>query len=287
MKILVTGKSGQVGYELERSLQCCGQVHAVDRSQLDLADLDQVRRVIRDVRPDLIVNPAAYTAVDLAETEQELAMRINGETPGVMAEEAKRLGAALIHYSTDYVFNGQQPSPYQETDPTDPINTYGRTKLAGEEAIRAVGGRHMILRTSWVYGMRGKNFLLTMLRLAQERSELRVVGDQHGAPTWSVMLADMTARVAEQAKAASDSVQWWEENGGVYHLSSAGSTTWAGFAHRILENAGLATRVTPITTAEYPVPAKRPQYSMLCTDKFAKRFGPLPQWSESLRRCQS
>ncbi len=237
MKILLTGKTGQVGYELERSLQGLGEIIALDRSQMDLANLDQVRDVIRAIKPDLIINPAAYTAVDKAESEPELAMRINGEAPGVMAEEAKKLGAAMIHYSTDYVFDGSKTTPYVETDPTCPINVYGATKLAGEQAIQAAGIPHLILRTSWVYGMRGKNFLLTMLRLAQERDELRIVADQHGAPTWCRTIADTTAHIVAQAKGAQHAQDWWQERSGIYHLTAQGQTTWYGFTQAILENA--------------------------------------------------
>jgi dTDP-4-dehydrorhamnose reductase len=201
MKILLTGASGQVGYELERSLQSIGEVVALDRTRCDLSDLDQVRDVVRALRPGLIVNPAAYTAGDKAETEAALAHRINAEAPAVMAAEAQRLGAAMVHYSTDYVFDGTKSGPYLETDATNPINVYGQSKLAGELAIAASGAPHLILRTSWVYGMRGKNFLLTMLRLGRERDELRVVADQHGAPTWSRTIADTTAALLAQARA--------------------------------------------------------------------------------------
>lgn len=287
MKILLTGRTGQVGYELERSLQGLGEVVAVDRSQMDLANLDQVRDVIRQVKPTLIVNPAAYTAVDLAESEPELAMRINGEAPAVMAEEAKKLGAAMIHYSTDYVFDGTKLSPYLESDPTNPVNVYGRTKLAGEQAIQDAGVRHLILRTSWVYGMRGKNFLLTVLRLAQQREELRIVGDQHGSPTWCRTIADTTARAILQAR---DSVDWWEQKGGLYHLTAQGQTTWAGLAESILTNIPLARKpiVTKITTPEYPVPARRPANSVMSCEKIMSnmQFG-LPAWNTALQLCQS
>ena len=201
MKILLTGKNGQVGYELERTLQSLGEVTAVDSDQMDLTNLDQVRAVIRSVKPGLIVNPAAYTAVDSAEAEPELAMRINGEAPGVMAEEAKRLGAAMIHYSTDYVFDGSKIGSYTEDDLPNPINVYGHTKLAGEQAVQAAGIPYLILRTSWVYGLRGKNFLLTVRRLMQERDELRIVADQHGTPTWCRTLADTTANIVAQLMA--------------------------------------------------------------------------------------
>jgi dTDP-4-dehydrorhamnose reductase len=288
MRILLTGKTGQVGSRLERSLQGLGEIVAVDRSVMDLADLDQVRDVIRDVRPNIIVNPAAYTAVDKAESEPGLALRVNGEAPGVMMEEAKRLGAALIHFSTDYVFDGRKRSPYVETDPTGPINVYGRTKLAGEQAIQQVAGRYMILRTSWVYGTHGKNFLRTILRLAGERDELRIVGDQHGAPTSSATLADVTATIIRQATSTADSDAWWAENAGVYHASAGGNTTWAGFAQQIVENANLAAsvRVIPIATSEYPLPALRPQYSVMSTEKLATRFTSMPDWATALKQCQ-
>lgn len=281
MKILLTGSTGQVGYELERSLQGLGEVVAVDRSRMDLANLDQVRSVIREVKPQLIVNPAAYTAVDKAESEPDLAHRINAEAPGVMAEEAKKLGAALVHYSTDYVFPGNDPGARVETDATAPVNVYGASKLAGEQAIAAAGVPHLILRTSWVYGMRGKNFLLTMLRLAKEREELRVVNDQHGAPTWSRTIADTTALVLAQARGA----DWWDEHSGIYHLSSQGQTTWFGFTQAILQQAGSNCRVVPITSAEYPVPAKRPEFSVLSSERLQEKFCRLPSWEEALRLC--
>jgi dTDP-4-dehydrorhamnose reductase len=287
MKILLTGRTGQVGYELERSLQGLGEIIAVDRGQMDLSNLDQVRDVIRQIKPTLIINPAAYTAVDLAESEQELAMRINGEAPAIMAEEAKKLGAAMIHYSTDYVFDGTKTSPYVETDPTNPVNVYGRTKLAGELAIQNAGIRYLILRTSWIYGMRGKNFLLTALRLAQHRDELRIVGDQHGSPTWCRTIADTTARAILQAQGSTD---WWEQKGGMYHLTAQGQTTWAGLTEAILQNASLSKKptVTRITTQEYPAPAKRPENSVMSCEKLMNnlQFG-LPTWDRALQLCQS
>ncbi|HEY1042330.1 MAG TPA: dTDP-4-dehydrorhamnose reductase [Telluria sp.] len=283
MKILLTGSSGQVGYELERSLQALGEVVAVDRARMDLSDLDQVREVVRAVKPDLIVNPAAYTAVDRAESEPELARRINALAPGVMAEEAKRLGAAMVHYSTDYVFDGSKQGAYVETDATNPVNVYGQTKLEGEQLIAAAGIDHLILRTSWVYGMRGKNFLLTMLRLAKERDELRVVDDQHGAPTWSRTIADTTTVLLAQARVDG----WWERHGGIYHLSSRGETTWCGFTRAIIENAGLDCRVVPISSAEYPVPARRPANSLMNADKLTAHLCALPHWKTSLGLCMS
>ena len=283
MKILLTGASGQVGHELQRSLQGLGEVIAVDRTRMDLADLDQVRDVIRAVRPGLIVNPAAYTAVDRAETEGELAQRINAEAPAVMAAEARLLGAAMVHYSTDYVFDGSKPGPYVETDATNPINVYGRTKLAGEQAIIDSGVAHLIFRTSWVYGMRGSNFLLTMLRLARERSQLRVVADQIGAPTWSRTIADSTALVLAQAQGGG--AGWWQQHGGIYHLSSQGSTGWNGFTEEIIARAGLRCEVLPITSAEYPTAARRPANSRLDGGKLMQQLCRLPEWREALALC--
>lgn len=293
-RILLTGASGQVGYELARSLQCAGEVIALDRNGMDLSDLDQVRSVIRELKPDLIVNPAAYTAVDQAEREPELAMRINGVAPGVMAEEAARLGAAMIHYSTDYVYSGAKETPYTEADPTAPLNVYGRTKLAGEEAIRAAGIPHLILRTSWVYGMRGKNFLLTIMRLARERDALRIVSDQHGAPTWCRTIADATATIVTQAGADwndgndADAAQWWERHSGVYHLAAQGRTTWHGFAEVILRHPSVASTVPvyPIAASEYPVPAQRPVSSVMSCELLMSRFCRLPRWDHALRLCQ-
>jgi len=283
MKVLLTGSTGQVGYELARSLQGVGEVVAVDRNVMDLSNLDQVRDVIRSVKPQLIVNPAAYTAVDKAESEPELAFRINGEAPGVMAEEAKKLGAALVHYSTDYVFDGSQPAPRVENDAIGPLSVYGASKLAGEQAIAAAGIPHLIFRTSWVYGMRGKNFLLTMLRLAKERDELRVVADQHGAPTWSRTIADTTAQVLSQAHAGGR--EWWMQNSGIYHLSAQGQTTWHEFTEAIIQEAGLSCKVLPITTADYPTPAKRPQYSVMSSERLMARFCHLPDWKTALQLC--
>jgi dTDP-4-dehydrorhamnose reductase len=283
MKVLLTGSTGQVGYELARSLQGVGEVVAVDRAVMDLSDLDQVRDVIRRVKPGLIVNPAAYTAVDRAESEPQLAHRINAEAPGVMAREAALLGAALVHYSTDYVFDGSMPSARVEDDPTGPLNVYGASKLAGEQAIAAAGIGHLIFRTSWVYGMRGKNFLLTMLRLAGERDELRVVADQHGAPTWSRTIADTTAQVLAQARAGGG--DWWTRNSGVYHLSAQGQTSWFEFTEAIVEIAALDCRVLPISSADYPTPAKRPQYSVMSSERLMRRFCHLPHWKQALRLC--
>jgi dTDP-4-dehydrorhamnose reductase len=293
MKILLIGRSGQVGYELERSLQGLGQVVAVDRARMDLANPDQLREVIRTVQPALIVNPAAYTAVDLAEREQDLAMRINAEAPAVMAEEARKLGASLIHYSTDYVFDGSKGGPYVEDDQPNPQNVYGRSKLAGEQAIRASGVSHLILRTSWVYGMRGRNFLRTVQRLAQERDELRIVADQFGAPTWCRTIAETTAHIVMKlqsngsANRQSIAIDAWREFSGLYHLTAQGRTSWHGFTQAIVQHASTARKpiVTPIATSDYPLPATRPRNSVLSSDKLMKAFCGLPDWDHALSLC--
>lgn len=287
-RILLTGRTGQVGYELHRSLQGLGEIIALDRSQMDLANLAQVRDVIRAVKPDLIVNPAAYTAVDKAESEPELAMRINAEAPALMAQEANRLGAAMIHYSTDYVFDGSKQTPYTEDDPTCPINVYGATKLAGEQAIQAAGIPHLILRTSWVYGMRGKNFLLTMMRLAQERDALRIVADQYGAPTWCRTIADTTAHIVAQFHGAGPGSQMWQERSGIYHLTAQGKTTWYDFTKAILAHPSITKKptLTPIETKDYPLPARRPANSVLCCERLTSAFCGLPDWEVALGLCQ-
>ncbi len=290
LKILLTGTNGQVGHELERSLQGLGKVFAPPRQQMDLANPDQLRAVIREMAPDLIINPAAYTAVDLAESEPELAMRINAEAPGLMAEEAARLGATLIHFSTDYVFDGSKAGAYLETDATNPVSVYGKTKLAGEQAVLAADCAHLILRTSWVYGMRGKNFLLTMLRLMRERDTLRVVADQFGAPTWSRTLAEVCAHALAQslhASTARSRHDWWRERSGIYHVTAQGQTSWHGFTEAILAQAGLdkPVLVQPIATQDYPTPARRPANSALSCAKFMQQFCGLPQWDAALALC--
>ena len=288
MKILVTGINGQVGFELHRSLQALGEVVAVARAQMDLSKLQQVRDVIRAVRPDLIVNPAAYTAVDQAENERELAFRINGEAPAVMAEEAKKLGAGLVHFSTDYVFDGSKVGPYVETDPTCPVNVYGASKLAGEQAIIAAGVPHLILRTSWVYGMRGKNFLLTVLRLAAERDQLRIVGDQFGSPTWSRTIADTTAQLLARLDAREGLLAAMAGGqGGIYHLTASGSTSWHGFTEQIVAHPSVANKpqVTAIATHEYPLPARRPHNSVMAAGRLAAQGIHLPGWQTALGLC--
>jgi dTDP-4-dehydrorhamnose reductase len=285
MKILLTGKNGQVGWELQRTLATLGEVVAVDRRGMDLANPDSIRNSIRAARPDLIVNAAAYTAVDKAESEADLAMAINGIAPGVMAEEAKRLGAAMVHYSTDYVFDGTKAALYAEEDAPNPLNVYGVTKLAGEQAVQAAGIPHLIFRTSWVYGLRGKNFLLTILRLAQERDELKIVDDQIGAPTWSRLIAEATAQILAQRRANLSEVS------GLYHLTSDGQTSWHGFARAILDQSGLAVikplpRLVPIPGVDYPLPAPRPCNSGLNNKKMQQVFGlALPAWDTALTLC--
>jgi dTDP-4-dehydrorhamnose reductase len=285
MKILLTGVTGQVGWELQRTLMTVGEVIAVGREQIDLAQPDTIRRTIREVKPDLIVNAAAYTAVDKAESELELAMVINGIAPGAIAEEAKQVGAAIIHYSTDYVFDGSKATAYTELDQPNPQNIYGKTKLAGEQAIASVGVPHLILRTSWVYGLRGKNFLLTMLRLAQEREEIRVVDDQIGAPTWSRIIAEVTAQIISQSpQHVSDFIA---SKSGIYNLTASGQTSWYGFAQAILaddiKQIRKLQRLIAITTEEYPTTASRPAYSLLDSAKLSNTFGlVLPDWEKSL-----
>lgn len=287
--ILVTGVNGQVGFELRRALQGLGRIVAADRASFDLASPESIRSFVRQLRPEVIVNAAAYTAVDQAETEVASARAINADAPSVLAEEAKRLGGLLVHYSTDYVFDGASTEAYLEDDPVNPQNVYGATKLDGELGIVASGCSHLIFRTSWVYGQRGRNFLLTMLRLARERSELRIVADQIGAPTWSASIAAMTASVVAQGVAdAAGMADWAHRKTGIYHLCSTGSTSWAGFAEAIFEQANLknAPRVIPIATSEYPVPARRPLNSRLDTSKLARAFGLVPpHWRDALAIC--
>jgi dTDP-4-dehydrorhamnose reductase len=285
MRILVTGKDGQVGWELQRTLSPLGEVIAYGRAQLDLANADQLRECVRAVQPQWIVNAAAYTAVDRAEQEESLALAINGQAPGVLAEEAQRLDAGMIHFSTDYVFAGDKASPYVETDPTSPLSAYGRSKLEGERRIEAVGGRHWTFRTSWVYAARGKNFLLTMLKLANQRPRLRVVADQIGAPTWSRMIAEGVALFVMRQTARADSPS------GIYHLTAGGQTSWHGFAEHIIRGGaerGLCPMVPvdAIATTDYPTPARRPANSVLGSGRLQQTLGlQLPHWQQSLSLC--
>ena len=283
MKILLTGARGQISRELRRTLAPLGELVSCDRTTLDLSNPDSIRSAVRQVRPALVVNAAAYTAVDRAESEPELAMAINGIAPGILAEEAKRLGAAIVHYSTDYVFDGEKEGPYTEDDTPNPINVYGRTKLAGEQALMAVGAPFLIFRTSWIYGNRGHNFMLTIRRLAAERSELRVVSDQFGAPTWSRFVAEATALSIACTRAKI------EDFGGIYHLACAGHASWCDFAAAIVHQMpaqGTLANVVGIRTTEYPTPARRPHNSVFSCERLKRRFGiELPPWEVGLALC--
>ena len=279
MRILVTGAGGQVGRELATWLKPHGKVIALDRSALDLADPDAIVATMRSVRPALVVNAAAYTAVDNAERDRDAAFAINARAPGVLAEEAKRQDALLVHYSTDYVFDGTATRPYREDDPVAPMSVYGESKLEGERAIAASGVHALVLRTSWVYGLTGRNFLLTIRRLAAEREELRIVADQTGVPNWARMLARATAGVVAQGLPS------LVARSGLYHLSATGSTTWHGFARTIVGDVA-RPRVVPIATHEYPLPARRPAYAVLDASRFAATFGlALPDWRDALAAC--
>ena len=283
MRIVITGRNGQVGDALLQSLDGLGDVIALDRAQLDLADADAIRTALRELQPSIVINAAAYTAVDAAESDEAMAFRINGEAPRVIAEEAERLGAALIHYSTDYVFDGSKDGPWLEDDVPAPLSAYGRSKLAGEQAIAEVGGTHLILRCSWVYGLTGKNFLLTMLKLAEIRDALSIVDDQIGAPTWSRTIADATAGIIRDAGEPAQLAA----HTGIYHLCAGGHTSWYGFAQAIFAHPSVTRRpaLHPIPTAGYPTPATRPRNSMLNTDKFRRSFGDLPAWDDALAEC--
>ena len=294
MRILLLGKNGQVGWELQRALAPLGELVALDRHGGqglcgDLADLDALAATVREIAPDAIVNAAAYTAVDKAESEPELALRINGEAPGVLAREAARLGAWLVHYSTDYVFDGSGESPWREDAPTGPLSVYGRSKLAGELAIAASGARALVFRTSWVYAARGGNFARTMLRLARERDQLRVITDQIGAPTGAELIADVTAHALHQALGSADGATL----SGVYHLAAAGETSWCDYARFVLHQAELAGetlkvghgQIEAIPTTAYPTPAQRPLNSRLDTRKLCETFGlHLPHWQAGVAR---
>ena len=286
MKILLTGKNGQVGFELKRSLAPLGEIVAVDHAECDLSHPEAIRRMVRQTRPDIIVNPAAYTAVDKAEAEPELAAAVNATAPGILAEEAAHLGALLVHYSTDYVFDGAMAGAYQETDATNPQSVYGRTKCDGEVAVRHANARHLILRTSWVVGAHGGNFAKTMLKLAAERDSLNVVADQWGAPTSAALLADITAHLVRQYHNAPEAFPY-----GTYHCVAWGETNWCDYARFVIGEAiraGRPIKVTPeavraITTADYPTPARRPANSRLDTNSLKTTFGlELPHWQVGL-----
>ncbi len=293
MKILLLGKNGQVGWELQRSLAPLGELVALDRHSTDhcgdLSNLEGIRATVRQVRPDLIVNAAAYTAVDKAESDVSTAHTVNAEAPGVLAEAAQTAGAWLVHYSTDYVFDGSGSKPWREDDPTGPLNVYGRSKLQGEKRIIAMCKKHLILRTSWVYAARGGNFAKTMLRLARERDRLSVVNDQFGAPTGADLLADVTAHMALAARHGGSAA-------GVYHVAAAGETSWHGYARYVVEHATKSgmplltslSAVDPVSTAAFPTPAVRPGNSRLNTAKLRESFGlTLPKWQQGVARMLS
>jgi len=288
LKILVTGKNGQVGFELQRALAPLGQVVAIDQADCDLADAEAIRALVRRIGPDVIVNPAAYTAVDKAEADQDTAFAVNAEAPRVFGEEAARLGALVVHFSTDYVFNGSKEGAYAETDTPDPQSVYGRTKYDGERALAGANPRHLILRTSWVVGAHGGNFAKTMLRLAAEREQLNVVADQFGAPTSASLLADLTAHLVRQYQSKGGNAFPY----GTYHVVAGGETSWCDYARFVIAEALAAGRqlkttpdkVFPLSTADYPTPAKRPANSRLDTARFRSTFGLiLPEWQDGVR----
>jgi len=286
MRILIIGADGQIGWELCRALGDTHDVLATTRSQIDMTDFDSIRGAIRQYQPQLVINAAGYTAVDRAEQEPQLAMTVNGEAVGVIGEECRKLSAAVIHYSTDYVFDGTSSTVYLPTSPANPISAYGLSKLAGEKALRASGANHLILRTCWVYGGRGNNFLITMLRLGRERPELRIVNDQTGSPTWSRDIAHATADIIDRSIRPDSAEVRFPGGSGIHHLAASGQTTWFDFAGRIFELAGFTPlpRLIPITAAQYAAPAKRPAFSVLDCSSAAQTFGiRLPNWQDSLR----
>jgi dTDP-4-dehydrorhamnose reductase len=301
--ILLIGANGQIGRELSRRLVEVGEVTACDRQRLDLKNAADIRNAVQAVRPDWIVNAAAYTAVDQAETDAEIARAVNSDAPAILAEEAKRIRALLVHYSTDYVFDGKKAEPYIETDQPNPLNIYGQTKLEGERAIEQSGGRYLIFRTSWVYATAGRNFLLKILQLATLREEIRIVCDQIGAPTSAAEIAKATVRVLETLKGPETKASMPVDHGSTYHMTAEGQTSWYEFAKAIIEEAKSAPsappwllaatnnlplivqRIVPINTSDYPTPAKRPLYSVLSSERLSQAFGvQLPNWRAQLRR---
>lgn len=284
MKILINGQHGQVSQELQRHLSHLGELVVLGREQLDLAQPEQIRQQVQRIRPDLIINAAAHTAVDQAESEPELAFAINASAPGILAEQALELGVPLIHYSTDYVFDGSKPAPYTEDDAPNPLGVYGKSKLAGEQAISAVQGQHLILRTSWVYSTHGRNFLLTMQRLLQEKPEMRIVADQIGAPTWAGTIARSTLALIERWQAGNPGA--W----GTYHLTAQGETSWFGFAQAIgealREQGKPCANLLPIPSSDYPTPAARPLNSRLDCSRLQREWGvSQADWQTALREC--
>lgn len=286
MRILLFGRDGQVGYELQRSLSTLSELFSPERSEADFTmPADELSSMVKQYKPDLVVNAAAYTAVDKAEQEAELAYQINAQAPGTLANVCKALNIPLIHFSTDYVFNGDARSAWHEEDETGPLNVYGLSKLQGEQAVQDSGAAHLILRTSWVYGSRGQNFLRTMRRLAAEKEKLSIVDDQFGAPTWSRHLAEAVSHIVAMSHKQGD--EFWHRNSGIYHLSGGGQCSWCEFAQAIFDLMQTSGRtvpvVTPINTEAYPTPARRPKFSVLNNLKIKNQFGiSLPHWRDSL-----
>jgi dTDP-4-dehydrorhamnose reductase len=283
VRILLVGKLGQVGWELRRTLAPLGTVAAIDFPEIDLSNAESTSSAVRKARPQVIVNAAAYTSVDQAETEPDLCRRINALGPAILAEEAKRAGALLVHFSTDYVFDGMKNTPYTEDDQPNPWGAYGRAKLFGDQAIQQSGCDHLIFRLCWVYGIRGRNFLLTILRLAREKEELRVVADQFGCPSWSRLIAEASTLALNKVLSSPDRGCF----SGIYNLASSGHTNWHDFASRIVKlmphDQVKCRAVQPIPTSEYPLPARRPAYSVLSCEKLKRVFGlQLPSWDETL-----
>ena len=287
MRILLLGKNGQLGWELHRTLQPLGKIFAVDYPEIDLTSADSIFKTIREYQPELIINAAAYTDVDRAESEPEIAMAVNGLAPGLLAEQAKTLGAALIHYSTDYVFDGKKGSPYVETDTPNPINVYGRSKLAGEQAVTKVEDVYLIFRTSWVYSLHRKSFVTKVLRWSRKKQTMRIVSDQIGSPTWARMLAEITAQVL--AKASGDVVHWIKDHKGIYHLAGRGAASRLEWGQAILHydphsEEQITQEVQSASTAEFPTPAQRPLLTALSCERFQNTFGLIvPDWKETIR----
>ena len=288
MKILLTGKTGQIGEELNNIVGDLGNLITVDKEQLDLSKPNSIEPVILDIKPDIIINPAAYTAVDKAEEEPDLAMTVNAIAPGLLAKAARKVGAGLIHYSTDYVFDGCSEIPYKEEDPPNPLNVYGKTKLAGEKALAEAGVPFLIIRTGWVYSLHGKSFLRTIKKLAEEKDIIQVVDDQIGAPTWARSVALKTHQILKQCS----NKKWLETKdpslSGIFHLTCQGKTSWHGFARKVLNisNASQNIKLIAIPTSDYPTPATRPSNSLLNNEKIQKVFGlDMPHWEDALKDC--
>ena len=286
MRILLIGKNGQVGWELNHLLSSIGTVFAMSKKQMDLSKPETLSPVIQEIHPDIIINAAAYTAVDKAESEPELAMTINGIAPGVIAQEAKKIGAGMVHYSTDYVFDGKSTSPYKEKDLPCPLSVYGKSKLAGDKGVIRANIPHIILRTSGVYSLRGSNFLLSIQKLAQTRNQIKVVDDQIGAPTWSRAIAEGTVRILQQCKVEENTINF--VHSGVFNMSCDGQTSWFNFAKQILEVSGLTKDIEliPIPNIEYPTAAVRPKNSLLSNTKLKQTFHyDMPHWTIALNEC--